>query len=172
MTDRRDTAAATSPSGSGVPARRWTMADLGPAERLVVALSRMAVAGQTRDQLEKVASAVTTPKGGPGVVSRLYAMLEAMDDESGPEIGLRRVPCRHVGDDEMTILRLVAAVQREDRDSGELLAGCLVSPMRVDDLLNAAFPLADHLAWLGQTFRVTGAVEAVAIPGMDVPAAE
>lgn len=155
------------PETAGVSrTRRWTMADLGPAERLVVALARMAVSGQTRGQLEKVAMAVTTQKGGPGVVSRLYGLLDAMDDETGPEIALRRVPCRHVAEDELTILRLIAAVQHDDAGSAELLAGCLVSPQRVRGLLDAAFSFADHLAWLGQTFRVDGTVAPVALPGL------
>lgn len=126
-----------------VPPR--TMMHLTPTEQVLVLMIRRVASGQSMGTLVGMALEYFCPRLAESIARTVFAVARALDDATGPDIALHPVHCRRISADEITVLRMVAAMRNLDADSARAFAGCLVGPARVPVLLTQTGALALHL---------------------------
>ncbi|WP_413203483.1 hypothetical protein [Rhodospirillum sp. A1_3_36] len=131
------------------PTIQSTPTPFDSADRLVVSLIRRRAAGCGLSTLAALVAKDVPPGTEEGVAKAVFPLVAALDDERGPEVQLRPVPCRHIGPDERIILRLLSVLQAGDLASAHPFAEILVQTTRREALLCAAERLVQGLTQAG-----------------------
>lgn len=139
------------PLGTSPVRHPRTIMQLTQTEQVLVSMIRRVASGQSMGTLVGVALEHFCPKLAEGIARNVFAVARALDDAAGPDVALQPLHCRRVTADEITMLRMIAAVRAVDVDSARSFAGCLVGPARVPTVLAHAGALA---AKLSADFRV------------------
>jgi hypothetical protein len=141
-----------------------TLMHLAPVERLIVSMIRHVAAGKGFTALADLAERQggLAADASATVARHAHDMARRLDDPEGPDINVHAIPCRRLSDDELTVLRLLAASQVDDAVSASAFAHCLVGAPSVGPILAATRDLAKTLAAIGHGFRVDASAPRIA----------
>ncbi|MGQ3073961.1 MAG: hypothetical protein ACT7A5_23050 [Ferrovibrionaceae bacterium] len=140
------------PAARGGEASSWPtrLAELAPAERLVISAFRYWVGGPAdRQAVLPLHAHQAGAAAAPALAQAFAGYVELLRDGAARTITYHQPGCDCLGPDEMLVMLIVMAEQAELPDLARLLASWLVRPVVVPGLIQAARAYGDALARAG-----------------------